>query len=171
MKILAAIVSDKNSEALVTNTLRWAGRAGFNMRIFIPDKRQLNKYMKAVDDANYKYYLDIPYTCIETGDPLEFAKREGFDLLVKLPDDLKYWGISEHEDLTVLQYQEEISQQRGLFSKYPKRLFKIFPNKASIQRVQIANKTTPLPRSNKKIKNNNRGEGISRGVSRAGQGG
>jgi len=135
MKILAAIVSDKNSEVLVDNTLKWAGRAGFNMRIFIPDKRQLSKYQKAIDDANYRYYLDIPYTCIETGDPLKYAIDEGYDLLVLLPDNLPNWGKSKHEDLTVLQYQEEVSVQRGLFDKYKKRDFKKFKNGASIQRI------------------------------------
>lgn len=137
MRILVAIKSDKNSETLSHNTLRWAGRAGYNLRVFIPDNRQLSKYQKAIDDVNYHYYMDIPYTVIEKGDPLEYAKREGYDLLVLLPDDLPQWGKTRHPDLTVLKYANDIGAQRLLFSKYKKRDFKKFPNGASIQRVNL----------------------------------
>lgn len=130
-------MSDKNSETLTDNTLKWAGRGGFNTRIFIPDKRQLSKYQKAVEDANYRYYLSLPYTVIEYGDPLKYAKKEGYDLLVKLPDDLPYWGKNDDPDKTVLEYSVEIGEQRVSFSKVSKRLFYKFKNGATIQRVNV----------------------------------
>lgn len=137
MKILIAIISDKNSEALTDHTLKWAGRGGFNTRIFIPDKRQLSKYQKAVEEANYRYYLSLPYTIIEYGDPLKYAKKEGYDLLVKIPDNLAYWGDNEDPDRTVLDYSVEVGEQRVLFSKYDDRKFYKFKNGSSIQRVNL----------------------------------
>lgn len=130
-------MSDKNSETLIDNTLKWAGRGGFNTRVFIPDKRQLSKYQKAVEEANYRYYLSVPYSVIEFGDPLKYAKKEGYDLLVKIPDNLSEWGKSKDPDKTVLEYSVGVGEQRASFSQHSKRKFYKFKNGATIQRVNV----------------------------------
>lgn len=135
MKILAAIQSDKNATIMQDYTLRWAARAGYNMRIFIPDKRQLQKYEKAIEDANYHHYLALPNTIIETGDPLEYAKKEGYDLLIYLPDNLEYWNKKGGQDLTHIYYAEDVGKARVLFSNNPKKKSHKFRNGAEMVRV------------------------------------
>lgn len=135
MKILVAIKSDKNSET-VLETLAWVGRAGFNTRIFIPDKRQLSKYQKAIDDANYHHFLSLPYTMIEFGDPLKYAEKEGYDLLVTIPDSLKRWGRTRNEDKNVIDYAVALGEARVAFGQDPEMKLKKFKNGTTMQRVR-----------------------------------
>ena len=136
MKILVAVISDKNSDNLSNGTMKWAGRAGFNTRLFLPNKRQVKKYLTAIDNLNYDHYLDLPYTVIETGDPMKYAKKEGYDLLVTLPDNIEFWGKSKNADKTVIDYAVSIGRARVWFAFHPKTTIKQLSHNAYMERVK-----------------------------------
>jgi hypothetical protein len=120
MKILVAIESTKRAEEMAHTTLRWAARAGFNLRVFIPDNRQRKKYEAAIDDANYHYYFSIPESVLVAGEsPMEYAKREGYELLVSLPDNLLDYYAVEDDDKSFIEYAEDVAKARVAFGKNP----------------------------------------------------
>ena len=123
MKILVAIESTKRAEEMAHTTLRWAARAGFNLRIFIPTNRERKTYEKYVDDANYHYYYSIPPSVIiaksKEGTPMEYAKANGFDLLVTLPDNLLDYKTERDDDKTFIEYAEDVAKARVKFGNEP----------------------------------------------------
>jgi hypothetical protein len=123
MKILVAIESSKRAEEMAHTTLRWAARAGFNLRIFIPDNRQRKVYEKAVDDCNYHYYFNIPPTVLvaqnKEGTPMEYAKANGYDLLLHLPDNLLDYKSVRDDDKTFIEYAEDVAKARVQFGTKP----------------------------------------------------
>lgn len=121
MKILVAIESDKNAEQLAHTTLRWAARAGFDLRIFIPDRRQLKKYKKFLDEYNYYYWgnIDEERSIVAKADPMEWAKANGYDLLVTLPDNLLDYCTVENDDATFMEYAEDVAKARVEFGHKP----------------------------------------------------
>lgn len=136
MKILVAIKSNKGAIKLRKNTLVWAARAGYNLRIFIPTPRQLRSYHRMIDQANYDYYLDLIYDVVLVGqNAKEYAKREGYDLLVCLPDDLPRWKKGDGLDGTVLHYITDIGKKRVEFSKNPSKRVASFSNGVKMYRV------------------------------------
>lgn len=142
MKILVVIQSSgsKFADQMAHTTLRWAGRSGFNTRIFVPNRRGFARYEKAVEDANYNYLLSIPYSCIIVKtDPLEYAKAEGYDLIVYLPENLVDWRTSRNDDKTVADYAEDVGAARVAFGKNPDMQEKVFENGAVMRRVSDGN--------------------------------
>lgn len=129
MRILIAIDGKKK-----TDTLVWAARAGFNLRVFT-DPKKLADWERKVMELNNDHYLDLPLSVVETGDPLEFAKHNGFDLLVLLPSNLKKWDKTDSEDGTVYHYQKDIGIARSKFGQDPEMLETTFENGAKIIRV------------------------------------
>lgn len=137
MKILVAIESSENPKTLARRTLRWAARAGFNMRIFIPDDSQLPEYLAAVKEANYEWYLDLPDSVIVTKiTPKQFAKDEGFDLILYLPDDMRKWKTSLIHEINVLEYARQVGAARLRFSKDPNKKYERFSNGAIMERIR-----------------------------------
>ena len=136
MKIFVAIESSENPKTLSTHTLRWAARAGFNMRIFIPDKSQLPSYLQAIEEANHNWYLALPNTVLVVGaEPKDYARQNGFDLLVSLPQDLRKWNPKANHGLNVLQYAADVGKVRTLFSQQPEKTNHTFPNGAEMVRL------------------------------------
>lgn len=136
MKILVAIQSDNNAYEMAHTTLRWAARAGFNLRVFIPDESQLAEYENAIDDCNYSYYFNIPNSVIVVNEePIVFAKRNGFDLLIILPDNLLDWRTINDDDKTFIEYAEDIAKARVQFGKVKGLASIKFDNGASIMRL------------------------------------
>lgn len=135
MKILIAIESSNNSKKLANTTLRWAARAGFNMRVFIPDATQLPVYKTALIEANYKWYLDLPDTVLEVLEPKQFALKKGYDLIVYLPDDMLKWDNKKTHDLNVIEYAKDLGAARLRFGKSPRMRELWFPNGAIMERV------------------------------------
>lgn len=113
MRILVAVIGKRS-----TDTLKWAARAGFNLRVFVKNK-SVAKWERRILDLNYDQYLDLPLTVIETQEPEEFAKENGFDLLVMLPDNLKKWDEADSIDGTVYHYQKDIGIARKEFADQP----------------------------------------------------
>lgn len=136
MKILVAIESSENPKTLASHTLRWAGRAGFNMRIFIPDEVQRAAYEQAVNEANHNWYLDLPQTVIVAGKtPKEFGKAGGFDLVLYLPDNLRKWTRYANHDLNVMKYATEVAAARVRFGNDPNKKDEHFSNGAIMIRL------------------------------------
>lgn len=136
MKILAAIQSSENPRRLAKTTLRWATRAGFNMRLFLPDDSQIQGYVSAIEDANYQYHLNIPRDFIVTGvKPHEYALAHGYDLIVYLRDDMNKWKFRVNHDMNPLVYAKEVGQARLEFSRDKKLLHYPFINGVTMERV------------------------------------
>ncbi len=138
MKVLIAIQSSKNAEDMANKTLRWAARAGFNLRVFIPDASELEEYTNAIEDANHNYYLDVPAgVVVIQQEPLDYAEGHGFDLLVLLPDDLYYWHKDTKlgDDKTVVDYAEDIGKARVAIGKDSSMQEYVFENGAKMVRV------------------------------------
>lgn len=135
MKVLVAIEGKESPEILCKTTLRWAARAGFNMRIFVkPD--QYEQYAEAIKDANYNHYLALSETALITNKtPKEFAKEEKFDLLLKIPDNLKKWISSKDLDMNVLLYAKEVGIARQEFSEDKTKKQYVFTNGAIMERL------------------------------------
>lgn len=138
MKILVAVVTDKNYDEFAHTTLRWASRAGFNMRVFVPTYWQRHKYKAAVDEANYEYYLSVPHSILVVRQqPMDYARKEGYDLLVTLPDNLIQWSpdAAYDNDKTVIDYAESLGKVRSSFSKNKRKQIHKWPNGARMERV------------------------------------
>lgn len=136
MKILVAIESSENPTLLAKTTLRWAARAGFNMRVFIPDANQLQPYKDAIDNANYDHFLDLPESIVEVGSARDYAVKEGYDLIVYLPDDMRKWDTRLTHDLNVLHYAKELGVARvELKDSIPGSTF-TFSNGAVMERLK-----------------------------------
>lgn len=124
MKILVAIESTKRAEEMAHTTLRWAGRAGFDLRVFIPDNRQRKVYERFVDDYNYHYYgfLEPEQVVVaksKEGKPSQYAKAHGYDLLVLLPDNLLDYHTIQDDDKSFIEYAEDVGKARAEFSLKP----------------------------------------------------
>lgn len=124
MKVLVAIESTKRAEEMAHTTLRWAGRAGFDLRVFIPDNRQRKVYERFVDDYNYHYYgflepEDVVVAKSKDGDPMAYAKAKGYDLLVLLPDNLLDYHTIEDDDKSFIEYAEDVGKARTEFGLKP----------------------------------------------------
>lgn len=122
MKILTAIESDKRAEQMAHTTFRWAARAGFDIRVFIPNRHQLKKYHAAVDDANYHYYLVgrvAEEVVVPKERPTEYAKANGYDLVILLPDTLLDYSTVEDDDKSFVEFAEDAGAARRQFSEDP----------------------------------------------------
>lgn len=136
MKILVAIESSKNDQNIVDQTLSWCPRAGYNIRLFIPDEEQLTPYYNAIDAANHEHYIDMKYSMVVMGEkPADYAKRLGFDLLVLVPDHLTEWKPDDGADGTVLHFASDIAKGRVKFNKDPNKQSIRFSNGARMVRL------------------------------------
>lgn len=136
MKILVAIISDNNADVLAKSTIRWAGRTGFNTRVFIPDSSQLNTYKEAIEQANHNWYLDIPPSVLVVRTtPKVYAKRHGFDLLVKIPDNMNKWNKWHNHDRNPITFAMELSKARGAFSRNDELKVWRFSNDIVMERI------------------------------------
>lgn len=136
MKILAAIQSSENAKTLSRTTLRWAARAGFNMRVFIPNEEQLPDYKKAITDANYRWHLAIPDDFIIVGtEPIKYAKDNNYDLIVYLPDHMNKWRQYLNHELNPLYYAKDVGRARVMLGGSPELRSYKFHNDVVMERV------------------------------------
>lgn len=135
MKVLVAIDS-RSPKHFGDNALRWASRAGFNLRVFIPHRKQL-KFAAALADANYNWYLGLDESVFVFGNPREYAKEHGYELLVIIPDFLKSWhkrGFMKPTE--VIDFHAAIGQARLEFSEKPRKKIRRWPNGVIMQRIE-----------------------------------
>lgn len=136
MKILVAIESSENPKKLARKVLPWASRAGYDMRIFIPHENQLDDYSMALLEANVDQYLDLQDSMLIPKDkPKEYAKANGYDLLLYLPDDLSRWNDTRIRDKMIIEYAADVGRTRVLFGDKPHKKIYSFPNGAVMYRV------------------------------------
>lgn len=124
MKILTTVKSTGRAEEMAHTTFRWAARAGQDIRIFVP-KKELKAYQAAVDDANYHYYLvsrDEKEIVVSIGNqsPMRYARDNGYDLIVELPDNLLDYSEEQNDDKGVIDFATEVGIARKEISANPK---------------------------------------------------
>lgn len=137
MKILTAINS-YYPKSIGDNSLRWASRGGFAFKVFAP-KHKYKQFLEALNDCNYHWYTALsPDNLVIDSTPLQYAKDNGFDLLLLIPESLKSWRASKFmkEDEIKIFY-EAVASARGWFEKHPKATQKIFSNEAVMYRVSL----------------------------------
>lgn len=135
MKLLVAIPSS-DPNLLSANTLRWLPRSGFAIKIFMPKDADRNKYMAAIDDANYEEYLDLTYKMLSIHqNPIKYAQAKGYDLLAVVPPALKAWNDDKERDKMVIQFQTDIAAARNKIAKDPKLHQIKFDNGAIVVRI------------------------------------
>lgn len=136
MKLLCAIKSEGNHLTIADGTLRWAARAGYDLRIFVP-KVELEPYQEALTDANYNWYLALSKDMlIPDTDPMTYAQVMGYDLLATLPDGMTDWRKRADMERQVFLYCEAIGKGRLQFAENPGKRVKHYANGATMERVR-----------------------------------
>lgn len=135
MKILLAIRST-NPELIADNALRWAARTGFELRIFAP-RDDYHKYVNAVNDANYHWYLAVKHEQIITKyEPHEYAEMYGFDLILYVPEAVKTWRRGHFmKDDEIMLCAEAVGKARAEFGRKPRMRVKKWANGCIMVRV------------------------------------
>jgi len=103
--------SGKTAKGIADSTLRLFGRLGYAHRLFVPIRQQ-KKYYQAIKDCNYDWYYGLDKNIVLAGQTAEdHAKRNGFDLLVTIPDDLVI-PVGKAEDRYMIAFSRRIEQAR-----------------------------------------------------------
>lgn len=131
MKILVAVVSPSGKPA--DGALRLPGRAGYDFRLFVP-KNKRRQAREAIEDANYHWYLptgkEVVYSKLP---PLTYALKQGYDLLVTIPDNLEYW-ITDLDN-EVADFCTKIGSARLKFSQQPRKRIERLKKGVTMERV------------------------------------
>lgn len=135
MKLLLAI-SATNHKNLEDGSIRWCGRLGFELKVFVP-KNKRSRYKNVIADANYHYYLALePDTLVSRTDAMSYAQQHGYGLLVTVPERLPSWHKrTAYDDVEVKLAYEAIDFARGEFVKNPRKRIKRWTNGVTIERV------------------------------------
>lgn len=136
MKILVACKTE-DYKNIGDNILRWAARAGYEFRLFVPYAKH-KRFEKAIKDVNWDYYMALgaSETLVFRDDPEDYAKQNGFDLLVTIPDTLQSWrkgSRAKPEEMAL--YVKAIGSGRKYFSENPKAKIKRWANGVTMKRI------------------------------------
>lgn len=135
MKLLIAINSADHNN-LADLALRWCGRLGFNVKVFVP-KAKRYRFINAVAEANYHYYLALPEDIIiSRTDAYTYAYQHDYDLLVTIPEGLKAWRKgSQYKDAEIKNAYMAIAKARLQFHDMPKKRIKRWSNGVKMERL------------------------------------
>lgn len=135
MKLLIAIKSDY-PKRVANDVLRWVGRGGFDVKLFIPSHKY-KQFVNAVADANYHHYLALSNSIIVlNSEPKRYAKLNGYDLLLTVAPDLLSWKSSlRFKDDEIKVFHMAIAEARVMFSKHPNKRIKRFSNGSVLERI------------------------------------
>jgi hypothetical protein len=115
MKILLAINSEKNHKSIANQSLRLAGRVGYEFRLFTSLKEH-KKYVRAIEEANYHWYLGILRTSVISGQTMyHYAERNGIDLILNVPDNLEIPVDKKAEQRYVIAFCKKVEKYRQRF--------------------------------------------------------
>ena len=115
MKILLAINSEKNHKKIANQSLRLVGRVGYDFKLFT-SLREHKKYVKAIEEANYHWYLGILRTNVISGQTMyHYAERNNIELIVTIPDDLEIPIDKKAEQRYVIAFCKKIEKYRQKF--------------------------------------------------------
>lgn len=121
MKLLVAIQSKDRAQDL-TKLLSWLGRSGFTTRLFVPED-QWKEYAAGLQNAEFEHYLNLQGFLVISQDPYEYARKNGFDLLVLVPDKIAWlrrrWLRSRTTDGEAMEFGLEVRKARLKFSSDP----------------------------------------------------
>lgn len=132
MKILAYSVSQDNADTISDGALLLMGRSGYDSKLFVPNK-QKKKYMKAVADANWHWYLALSPEMVMAGfDPMHYA-QDAYDLMLEIPDDIKLNPLDM--DNIIPAFCRMVGKARLSFSKNPKKMEYKLPRGVVMRRV------------------------------------
>lgn len=117
MKILLAINSEKNHKSIANQSLRLAGRVGYEFKLFTT-LRAHKKYVRAIEEANYHWYLGMSRTAVISGQTAEqYAKRNKIDLMVTIPDDLEIPVDKLAEQRYIIAFCKKVEKYRIKFER------------------------------------------------------
>lgn len=136
MKILVACQTE-DYKNIGDNVLRWAARAGYQFRLFVPyDKKK--RFEKAIKDVNWDFYMALGAydTLVFNEEPEVWAKNNSYDLLVTIPDTLQSWRKdSRYKPEEMALYIKAIGSARKYFSENPKARIKRWANGVTMKRI------------------------------------
>lgn len=134
-KLLIAVECKKIKRTL-DNTMRWVSRGGFPFCFFVP-RSMHNRFMKAIEEDNYQWYLAMEEKNIDSRrNPMEHAKQNGYGLILYIPDNLPAWRKgTAHKPAEILHYGKAIHAARAKFNKDPKLNVLHFANGSVMRRV------------------------------------
>lgn len=136
MKILVACQTE-DYKNIGDNVLRWAARAGYQFKLFVPyDKKK--RFEKAIKDVNWDFYMALGAydTLVFNEEPEVWAKNNNYDLLVTIPDTLQSWrkdSRSKPEEMAL--YIKAVGSGRKYFSENPKARIKRWTNGVTMKRI------------------------------------
>lgn len=131
MKMLVSITST-DPKKLGDAALRLLGRIGQDVAIFIPAGKR-RKYKEVLLDANYHWYLALQPSVLITGsDAVAWAKRKGYELLVLLPEDMKFW--SKDSETEAADFAATVGVARRALSSSRRRIWR-FRHKITMVRL------------------------------------
>lgn len=135
VKILLAI-EGKNHKKIADKALRFCGRTGYELRIFCKREKR-SKFIEAIKDANYHWYLALREDQVITKiDPHTYARQNGFDLILFVPDSLNEWRKnSAMKEWELKPMVKAIGSARVEFGKKSDLWTKHFKNGAIMVRV------------------------------------
>lgn len=135
MKLLVAIEST-DYKNLPDRSLRWCGRSGFDVRVFVP-KNKRRRFRDVVNEVNYQWYLALPQdTIVSRYTPVEYAKRNHVDLMLTVPENLISWKKGkEYSEEEIVLMREAVGKARLEFGQKPRKQIKRFRNGCTIRRV------------------------------------
>lgn len=135
MKLLVAIPSNRPKQ-LTDHTLAWAPRAGFELRVFADHSVNPKKYKRVIEDVNYRHFLSVRYKqVVYDANPLEYAVKEGYDLLAIVPPNLRRWNSTKDTGQMVIEFHADLANARRQISEDSKLHEVTFPNGARVIRV------------------------------------
>ena len=84
MKLLVAIES--KDIKLVNKSVRWAGRGGYDLRIFVAG-RDWEPYVDRLKEINQNHYIHLTHKHLVVDDkPMAYAVEHGYDLILQIPE-------------------------------------------------------------------------------------
>lgn len=84
MKLLVAIES--SDIKLINKSVRWAGRAGYDLRIFVKGI-DWEPYVDRLKEINMIHYLHLTHKhLVVDSKPMQYAADNGYDLILIIPE-------------------------------------------------------------------------------------
>ena len=108
MKLITIVKSKNRPKTFAKTSLKYISRAGYDYRIYVK-RGQYQRYLEAIADAEYKYYLYVPEENIKKGG-IKIPKK--YDLALYVPDNLK--GFNDNK---LLEFCREVNRMRSEFGK------------------------------------------------------
>lgn len=133
MKLLIAIPSKGRSKKIFKHTLRWVGRTGYDVRVFV-EPQEIKEYREEAKHANYDIYMDFKddnFVDVGKNDEglshakkfiKDYAIKNNYDLVFRMDDDIMRFtgrGRNKTDDLMILEFCDMVGACRVAFGNFP----------------------------------------------------